>query len=78
MVGSDEARELRLKTTEQAGPSLRIIPLSWLTWKGPVVGAGAAGPGTPEPLGMVIYPTTGLLRKIKVAVESRRELQIFV
>lgn len=49
-----------------------------LTWKRPVVWAGAAGPGTSEPLGVVVHPTTGLLGEIKVAVESRRELQIFV
>lgn len=51
---------------------------SWLTWKCPVIRAGGAGPGAPEPLVMVIHPTTGLLRKVKVAVESRRQLQIFV
>lgn len=48
--------------------------LSCLTWKCSVIGAGTAGPGASEPLGMVIHPTTGLLREIKVAVESGREL----
>lgn len=48
--------------------------LNCLTWKRSVVGAGTADPGASEPLGMVIQPTTGLFREIKVAVESRREL----
>lgn len=44
--------------------------LHCLTWKRSVVGVSAADPGAPEPLGMVVHPTTGLFRKIKVAVES--------
>lgn len=50
-----------------------VLPLpafGGLTWKCPVAGAGAAGPGASEPLGMVIHPTTGLFGEIEVAIES--------
>lgn len=44
--------------------------LGRLTWERAVIGAGAAGPGAPEPLGVVVYPAAGLLGEIEVAVES--------
>lgn len=71
------ARDLGPKPVRAGFPSF-IGCLGCLTWKRSVVGVSAADPGAPEPLGMVVQPTTGLLRKIEVAVESGGKLQIFV
>lgn len=69
-VGTSElARDLGPKHVQADFPS-SIGCLHRLTWKRSVVGVGAADPGTPQPLGTVVHPTTGLVRKIKVAVES--------
>lgn len=69
-VGTSElARDLGPKHVQANFPSF-IGCLHCLTGKRSVVGVGTADPGTPQPLGMVVHPTTGLFRKIKVAVES--------
>lgn len=64
------AKESRAGKGATGGSHLCLLNCSWLTWKRLVAGAGAAGPGASEPLGMVVHPPAGLLREIKVAVES--------